>query len=86
MQNVYALFDTKMRQYGGLVVARNDEGIVRGLKDSLERDVQSPVGKHPEDFELHQLGEFDDETGKLHGLDSYRFVVNVGVLRPLAKE
>lgn len=78
---IYSLFDLKMRQYGALVVARNDESIVRSLKDSLEKDTQSPVGKHPSDFELHELGEFDEESGRLKPRTSSRFVCNCGDAR-----
>lgn len=36
----------------------------RTFKDSLT-DPQSPAARHPEDYDLYYVGEFDDEVGVL---------------------
>lgn len=35
---------------------------VRGFTDAIN-DPSSNIGKHPEDYELYELGTFDDGTG-----------------------
>lgn len=36
------------------------------------RDPQTDFHKHPEDYELYQVGEFDDQTGKFTDADPIR--------------
>lgn len=61
--NVYSLFDRKLRQYGQLMTERNDFGMQRGLSDGLRVNPESLISKHPGDFDLYQVGSFDDESG-----------------------
>lgn len=37
---------------------------VRSFHDEVN-NAESPMAKHPEDYELHQLGTFDQETGEV---------------------
>lgn len=75
--NVYSLFDRKLRQYGQLVLERNDFGVQRSLHDGVLAQPESLLGKHPEDFDLYQLGEFDPESGLLQDGPIPRLVCNV---------
>lgn len=75
--NVYALWDRKVREYGQLVVAANDEAVIRALRDGIPKG--STVEKYPDDFDLMRLGNFDPESGGLNGEDR-AFVVNVRAL------
>lgn len=43
----------------------------RAFKDELNRQ-DGPFYKHPEDFELFELGEFDDQTGMIVCLEQPR--------------
>lgn len=61
---VYSLLDRKMKEFGQLVVARNEESVKRGIVDGL-RGSGSLVERHPDDFDLYVVGEFDQETGVL---------------------
>lgn len=37
---------------------------VRDFTDEINRsDAQNPLNKHPDDFDLYLLGQFDDNTG-----------------------
>lgn len=39
---------------------------IRSLRDEVNsKDSQSDVNRHPSDFELYELGAFDDDSGKL---------------------
>lgn len=61
---VFALRDSKVDAYMPPVFLRTSAEALRLLGD-LTTDSSSPVGKHPEDFALFELGEFDDSTGKI---------------------
>lgn len=58
---VYSLFDRKLREYGGLVLCPNDDGVRRALHEGVTPN--STVGKYPEDYDLMYLGEFDPQSG-----------------------
>lgn len=54
--------------YLGLQLCGNDKVAVRGFIDAVSDIAQSDESllvKHPEDFELWKLGEFDQETGEI---------------------
>lgn len=78
---VYSLLDRKLREYGGLVQANNGDACKRALVDGIKGS-NSLVEKHPEDFDLMEVGSFDSETGVLAGTVSGvpMFVDNVGTL------
>jgi len=80
--NVYSLFDRKLRQYGQLVLERNDYGVQRGLGDGIKAQGESLLAKHPEDFDLYQVAEFDDESGVVTALVPPRFVSSVSDVVP----
>lgn len=42
---------------------------IRAFSDAVN-DASTPVSKHPEDYSLYQLGEFDSVTGKITGFDA----------------
>lgn len=44
---------------------------VRSFRDEVNNP-ESPMHKHPEDFELFELGTFDEESGKMDNLSSPR--------------
>lgn len=78
---VYSLLDRKLREYGGLVQANNGDAVKRALVDGLKGS-NSLVEKHPEDFDLMEVGEFDTDTGLLSGTSSGvpMLIENVGAL------
>jgi len=65
--NLYSIFDRKMNVYLTPFPARNDVEAVRnvssGMADASMK--QTPVGTHPEDFDLVKIGHFDDESGDI---------------------
>lgn len=41
-------------------------GAIRSFGDEINRkDVNNQLSKHPEDFDLYQIGEFDDNSAEL---------------------
>lgn len=59
---VYSLFDLKAAVYGTPFFMPNDGMAIRALID-LVSERGSMVGKHPEDFTLYRLGNFEDNGG-----------------------
>lgn len=82
VMSVYSLFDRKLREYGALVLERNDEAIVRSLIDGV-RGSGSLMEKHPEDFDLMHIGSYNTASGQLGSqaeLFAPRLVANLGEL------
>lgn len=72
----YAVKDLKAAAFAPPFFLGRDEVAVRTFADAC-KDPTHPMSKHPDDYELHYLGEFDDETGKLlGGLNSPLFLMN----------
>lgn len=59
---LYALLDRKLREYGAVLIAKNETAMCRALHDGVKGS-GSMVEKYPEDFDLYRLGEMDNETG-----------------------
>lgn len=78
---VYSLFDRKLREYGPLVVERNDEAVIRSLTDGV-RGSKSLMEMHPEDFDLFFVGSFNTASGVVVGASGESFAPRlVGNLR-----
>lgn len=62
--NLYAIKDVKI---GFLTpfVQQNQEVAIRSFKAAIN-DVRSSIYSYPDDMELWNLGEFDEETGKIN--------------------
>lgn len=59
---VYSIFDVKAGVFNTPFFQVNDQVAKRAFSD-LVNDPQSMLFKHPEDFTLWRLGEFDDQLG-----------------------
>lgn len=64
---VYALFDVKAAVYGTPFFMQNDQMALRSFSD-LVNEPGTMVQKHPEDFNLFGVGQFDDGLGVLEGM------------------
>lgn len=60
---IFSVYDSKAGFFGIPVFFRSKGEAVRAFTD-LSCDEKTEVGKHPEDFTLFHLAEFDSETGK----------------------
>lgn len=54
--------DVKAGFYDGCFLVRSRAEAVRGFVDEVNNP-QSMLGRHPEDYTLFVVGEFDEETG-----------------------
>lgn len=81
---IYTLYDKKLGEYGALVISQNDEIVSRNLRDEL--DAQSLPHKHPEDFTLVCVGEYDKVTGHVRSDGIPRLVLELTSMFSNGKE
>lgn len=79
-QNAYSVRDSKVGTYGVPFFTHNDATAKRSF-NQLASDPNSVVAHNPEDFSLHRIGEFDDESGVMECLPAPEFVANA-LLKP----
>jgi len=78
---LYGIFDRKMREYGQLMQCPNDETACRLVVDGIRGAPDSVIARHPGDFELRCVGQFDPQLGVLEqGSGEPRLVEEVHVL------
>lgn len=65
--NVYAVLDAKVGVYGQPFYEATDPAAIRSFTDAVN-DGSNPNNqwyKHPEDFTLYKIGEYDNNTGSI---------------------
>lgn len=60
---IFALYDKKSLAYVDVFHFPQIGQAIRQLEDLLKTN--HPVSKHPADYDLYQLGEFDDNSGEI---------------------
>lgn len=74
MLKVFAIYDRKVEAYMQPMFFQTVGQAVRGFSDAC-KDEKSNLAKHPGDFVLEQLGEFDEHSGELSPLAEIHKVV-----------
>lgn len=62
--HAYSIYDRKALVYNAPFFSVSDGSAVRSFSD-LANDLQTTVGRHPGDYVLFRVGDFDDQSGKL---------------------
>lgn len=65
--NVIAVFDKKTALYDQPFTIRHNGDAIRQW-DIVRTNQETRYGKNPEDFDLFQIGTYDDETGTFENL------------------
>ena len=60
-QQVFSIYDAKAQAYFPPFYLHNSQMAIRQFGDMVN-DPESRVSKHPEDYTLFNLGEWDDQT------------------------
>lgn len=61
---VCAFFDRGTSSFGTPMFLMNQGHALRAFSDEVNRKADDNIiNKHPDDFDLYELGEFDSETG-----------------------
>ena len=63
----YAVYDRKAELYSTPFLEIKDGTAIRAIQDLVMNSPDHAFAKHPADFSLHKLGEFDDVTGVITG-------------------
>lgn len=67
IMKMFAVFDSKAATYGIPFADQRIESAIRNFSDAVN-DGSNPGNlwhKHPEDFSLFEIGEFNQETGEI---------------------
>lgn len=75
---LYSLLDKKAGSYGGIMMAPNDAMLVRTIIERVES--RDTLARFPDDFDLYQVGEFDDSSGRVFTENGARFVCNMATV------
>lgn len=65
--NLFSVFDSKATSFGNPFSDQQPASAIRNFSDAVNDD-SNPNNmwhKHPEDFSLFQIGQFDTDTGEL---------------------
>lgn len=62
----YAVLDAKISDFHLAIFDIKDEGAIRQFADAVN-DKQTKWNRHPEDYSLWSVGEFDTEKGIIQG-------------------
>lgn len=81
---VYSVFDSKAAVYGVPFFMPKDAMAVRAFTD-LANDPNSTVAKHPEDYTLFKIGEYDDQLGSVEGHEAIGLVTASAVVNPVGR-
>jgi hypothetical protein len=66
IQVIVSVKDTAAQAFGRPVFVPTTAVAVRSFRDEINRkDSTEDMAKHPDDFELYELGSFDDATGSI---------------------
>lgn len=77
---VFAIRDEKAEAFMAPFVMPAVGLALRAFSD-LVNDAGSSVGKHPSDYQLYQIGEFDDSSGLLVASNTPVLLANGGEMR-----
>lgn len=66
---IFAVFDKKAVAFANPFFYHQKGQALRGFEDAVN-DPQSPLSKHPEDFSLWHIGEWNDITGVITSLQT----------------
>ncbi len=69
MLKIYTVFDSKPHAYLPPFFMKSNGEAVRAFSDTVNNP-ESSFNKHPEDYTLFELGNYDESTGKIETFDA----------------
>lgn len=63
--NVYSIFDSAAKAYTNPFFMHNDGLAIRAFADNVNSEQENNISKHPDQFTLFRIGEFDDASGEI---------------------
>ena len=72
---IYTINDSKAAFYGQPFYARSNGEAIRTFEGAVRTDTpDNQLNKYPADFSLFEIGEFDEQTGKITAIDPKHLV------------
>lgn len=82
IQVIISVKDTAAQAFGRPIFVPTTAVAVRSFRDEVNRkDSTDDMSRHPDDFELYEIGSFDDSTGIIDVLSSPRLVARAKDLK-----
>lgn len=75
----YAIYDNKALQYHPPFFQHTDGAALRMLSE-LVNDTNTSIGRHPSDYVLYCVGQWDDATGSFEPISPLRHVIDASAL------
>lgn len=67
---IFSIYDKKTKTYNRPFYEKNETVALRGFTTEVNRPNQNnTLYLFPEDYAMYKIGEYDDETGKLHAIE-----------------
>lgn len=79
-KTLFGILDAAAGCYRSIFPALSVGEATRGFAD-LANNPDTDVGRHPQDFSLYRLGEWDDSDGSVVGLQRPEIVIQAAALR-----
>lgn len=64
MMKIITVRDKAVEAYGTPFFTKTIGQAIRSFRDELARD-ESPMGQHPEDYDLYFIGDYEEESGAI---------------------
>lgn len=68
LQKFFGVKDLAVQAFNDPGVAGSPGGVIRAFADQAN-DGKSEIARHPEDYELYELGTFDTDSGRVAPLE-----------------
>ena len=68
---IYSIYDSKAESYAKPIFADRVGEVIRSFGD-IANDKSHPIGKHPEDYSLYEIGEWDDDAGTVENTTPHK--------------
>lgn len=74
--NVYSIFDSAAKAYTQPFFMHNDGLAIRAFQDNVNSTEENNISKHPDQFTLFKIAEFDDAKGQITSIDNLKSLGN----------
>lgn len=64
MKTLCALYDRATEAYAPIMTTHTRNEALRSFRHECQNK-ESPIAQHPTDYELHVVGQFNDQTGEI---------------------
>lgn len=75
---IYSIFDQAAEAFATPFFMHNDGLAIRAFQDNINAEDENNLSKHPEQFKLFCLGDFDDKNGTI-AAESGPVCISVGI-------